>query len=284
MDQPIPRANPRAPAGAQQVFSPQLVDVRPRQRVRLRIAGRARGRRHADELVERYRQRVVEHTVDVVVASLHEAAKVGFREFRHRPRPILERAQVGGTAQPFDLHARPEVRGVGEKLADAQAQALELELAHARRAELFFDLGIPVTAIAGRVQVNSWYRFDTYGTRSYHRALGMARRKTAPRQRHRNDHALDALEEIFLGEGVRRVSVGELARRLRCSRRTLYALAKSKQELFLLVVDRFLSRILRLGDESASARHDPAARIEAYLEPGIQQVARSTNLFFTDIA
>ena len=132
--------------------------------------------------------------------------------------------------------------------------------------------------------MNSWYRFDTYGTRSYHRALGMARRKTTARQRHRNDHALDALEEIFLGEGVRRVSVGELARRLRCSRRTLYALAKSKQELFLLVVDRFLSRIRRLGDESASARHDPAARIEAYLEPGIRQVERSTNLFFADIA
>jgi AcrR family transcriptional regulator len=112
----------------------------------------------------------------------------------------------------------------------------------------------------------------------------MARRKTTPRQPHRDDHALDSLEEIFLGEGVRRVSVGELARRLRCSRRTLYALAKSKQELFLLVVDRFLTRIRRLGDEAASARDDPAARIEAYLEPGIQQVARSTNLFFADIA
>jgi AcrR family transcriptional regulator len=112
----------------------------------------------------------------------------------------------------------------------------------------------------------------------------MARRKTNPRQRIRDDDALDSLEEIFLVEGVRRVSVGDLARRLRCSRRTLYALAKSKQELFLLVVDRFLTRIRRLGDESASASHAPAARIEAYLEPGIRQVARSTNLFFADIA
>jgi len=112
----------------------------------------------------------------------------------------------------------------------------------------------------------------------------MARRKTTPRQRRHDDHALDSLEEIFLGEGVRRVSVGELARRLRCSRRTLYSLAKTKEELYLLVVDRFLTRIRRLGDQSASARHDPAARIEAYLEPGIQQLARSTNLFFADIA
>jgi AcrR family transcriptional regulator len=112
----------------------------------------------------------------------------------------------------------------------------------------------------------------------------MARRKTTPPQRTRDDDALDSLEEIFLVEGVRRVSVGELARRLRCSRRTLYVLAKSKQELFLLVVDRFLTRIRRLGDQSASARPAPAARIEAYLEPGIRQVARSTNLFFADIA
>src|SRR5206468_1875638 len=107
---------------------------------------------------------VVEQAVDVVVARLHEVAKITLREHRHRPRPVLERAQIGGSAQPFGLHARAEVRGVREELADANAQALELELAHARRAEPFFDLGVPVAANAGGMQVNSWYRFDTCGT------------------------------------------------------------------------------------------------------------------------
>src|SRR2546430_1741279 len=40
----------------------------------------------------------------------------------------------------------------------------------------------------------------------------MARRKTTARQRHRNDHALDGLEEIFLGEGGPRVHGSERQR------------------------------------------------------------------------
>jgi len=95
---------------------------------------------------------------------------------------------------------------------------------------------------------------------------------------------LDALEPIVLAEGMRRTSVGELARRLRCSRRTLYELAATKTELFLLVVDRFLARIRRLGDQAARGHDHPGRRIEAFLEPGIREVSRTTNIFFADIA
>jgi AcrR family transcriptional regulator len=95
---------------------------------------------------------------------------------------------------------------------------------------------------------------------------------------------LDAIEEIFLTEGFRRVSVGELAARLRCSRRTLYELAASKEELFLIVLDRFLERIRRQGEAAAAAVRDPAVRIEAYLAPGIREVARTRNTLFSDIA
>ena len=96
--------------------------------------------------------------------------------------------------------------------------------------------------------------------------------------------ALDALEAIFLRDGFRRVSVGELATRLRCSRRTLYELAPTKEDLFVIVVDRFLRRIRDLGDQAAATAPDLPTRIERYLAPGITETARADAVFFADVA
>lgn len=78
--------------------------------------------------------------------------------------------------------------------------------------------------------------------------------------------------------------MAELAARLRCSRRSLYALAPSKPELFLLVLDRFLARIRRLGREQAAAHSDPAEKIEALLEPGISLTRPAGDAFSADVA
>ena len=94
----------------------------------------------------------------------------------------------------------------------------------------------------------------------------------------------EALEDILLREGFRRVSVGELATRLRCSRRTLYELAPTKEDLFVRVVDGFLHGIRRKGDEAARTATDFPARIERYLAPGISETARAANVFFADVA
>jgi AcrR family transcriptional regulator len=100
----------------------------------------------------------------------------------------------------------------------------------------------------------------------------------------REQQILDGLEEIFLREGFRRVTVGELAKRLRCSRRALYELAESKEGLFVLVIDRLLKRIRTLGDDAAgSATHLPE-RIESYLAPGIKGVRLATHFFTEDLA
>ena len=100
----------------------------------------------------------------------------------------------------------------------------------------------------------------------------------------RTERLLEALEEIFLLEGFRRIRVGELAARLHCSRRALYELAASKDDLFLLVLGRLLERIRRHGEAAAEAIKNPAARIEAYLSPGIREIARTRNTLFVDIA
>jgi AcrR family transcriptional regulator len=95
---------------------------------------------------------------------------------------------------------------------------------------------------------------------------------------------LEALEEIFLREGFRRMSVRELAARLHCSRRTLYELAPTKEDLFLLVLDTLLRRIREKGDDAAREAPDVAARIEQYLAPGITETAHASNAFFADVA
>lgn len=100
----------------------------------------------------------------------------------------------------------------------------------------------------------------------------------------RGEHLLDGLEDIILREGFRRVTMGELASRLHCSRHTLYQLAESKEELVLLVLGRVLGRIRRLGLEAAGARSDIRERIVALVEPGVSELRRATSLFFADVA
>ena len=106
-----------------------------------------------------------------------------------------------------------------------------------------------------------------------------------PRSRRgdRREQLLDGLEGIFLKEGFRNVTVEELASRLRCSRQTLYRVAPSKPEIFLSVLDRFLSGIRAEGREAAYSRSDPMQRIEALLEPGITATVPASRRFTEDV-
>ena len=99
----------------------------------------------------------------------------------------------------------------------------------------------------------------------------------------RHDAILAELEDIFLVEGFRDVNVSELASRLRCSKRTLYEIAPSKQELFLLVMDRWLRRIRHLGWQSALKESDPRKRFEVFLKPGIAESKKATKRFVADV-
>ena len=93
----------------------------------------------------------------------------------------------------------------------------------------------------------------------------------------------EGLEEIFQPEGYRRITIGELASRLHCSRRSLYALAPSKQGLFLLVLDRMLGRMMRLSRMAAQQEAVSAAKIAAYIRPQLTETGDATASFFADI-
>lgn len=81
----------------------------------------------------------------------------------------------------------------------------------------------------------------------------------------RQEEILDALEEVFLQNGFVDVSITDLVARARCSRRTLYELAPTKEQLFLLVLDRMWRRLDVYAREAVAREDDAAAKLEAFL-------------------
>ena len=94
----------------------------------------------------------------------------------------------------------------------------------------------------------------------------------------RQQEVLDALEQAFLVRGLE-VTVAELVGEAHCSRRTLYELAPTKEELFLLVIDRMMRRVGKAAREAAAAHTTPEARMEAFLGAGVAGWAPFTPAF-----
>ena len=100
----------------------------------------------------------------------------------------------------------------------------------------------------------------------------------------RQQEVLDALEAAFLEQGFRKPTIGELAARAQCSRRTLYEIAPTKGEMFLVVLDRILWRMDEGAREHLRAHGDPAARIEALLGGGITAFRPAGAEFVADLS
>ncbi|MEB2346171.1 MAG: TetR family transcriptional regulator [Deltaproteobacteria bacterium] len=109
-----------------------------------------------------------------------------------------------------------------------------------------------------------------------------ARGQRTPPRRDR-EALLDALEAHFLGAGLRATTVETLASALRCSRRTLYEIAPSKERIFLLVVRRWLERVRQLGWQGALTHEAPQERIAAFLEPGVSESRKASSAFVADV-
>jgi AcrR family transcriptional regulator len=99
----------------------------------------------------------------------------------------------------------------------------------------------------------------------------------------RTRELLDALEEIILTEGFARLTVGEMAAQLRCSRRTIYELAKSKNDLVLLVLERFFRGVRTSAEQAIVGVDDPARRIYEYLQVGVKAAHRFSSILVKDI-
>lgn len=100
----------------------------------------------------------------------------------------------------------------------------------------------------------------------------------------REEEVLDGLERVFLARGLTDVTVASLAAELRCSRRLLYALAPTKDALFVRVIERFFARVRAEGDRAAARPGGLQRRMRAYLQPGIEGAMRLGDAFQADIA
>jgi AcrR family transcriptional regulator len=103
-------------------------------------------------------------------------------------------------------------------------------------------------------------------------------RRLTDRQR----ELLDQMEQIF-ATGFAELTMAELAGRLNCSLRTLYALAPSRDELVLMVVDRKLWRIGRLARDAIAGELAPLDAVRAYLEAATFAVSGWSGAFARDL-
>lgn len=100
------------------------------------------------------------------------------------------------------------------------------------------------------------------GVRAPKPLLGPAvERRLTPRQR----ELVDALEELVVRGRLADLTMAEIAARTNCSLRTLYGIARRKEELVLAVVDRRLHRIGRRAIEALDASQAPLDALRAYL-------------------
>ncbi|MFY0409511.1 TetR/AcrR family transcriptional regulator [Solicola sp. PLA-1-18] len=94
---------------------------------------------------------------------------------------------------------------------------------------------------------------------------------------------VDGLVEIFLAEGFAHLGVAELARRLSCSKSTLYAVAPSKEQIVLTAVRAFFRGATARVEQSAAVAGTARDRLEAYLQAISTELRPASPAFIADV-
>lgn len=100
----------------------------------------------------------------------------------------------------------------------------------------------------------------------------------------RRAELLDELVTLVLAEGFGAFTLDDLARRLHCSKSTLYGLAASKEQLVVAVVKRFFQRATVAVEERAAVPVDHREQLSAYLLAVAEQLQPASPAFFADVA
>jgi AcrR family transcriptional regulator len=121
-------------------------------------------------------------------------------------------------------------------------------------------------------------------------ALATVERPRPVLDREREDQLTDR-QRAVLGEldalfrdGFAELTMAEIAARAGCSLRTLYALAPSRDELVLMVVDRQLWRIGGTAQRTIRDEMPPLEAIQVYLRAAHEAVTRATDAWSRDLA
>jgi len=84
----------------------------------------------------------------------------------------------------------------------------------------------------------------------------------------RHKEVLDRLEDLLLTDGFARFTITDLAAGVSCSRRTLYEIAASKEQLVLVVLDRYLHRKGRAALAAIDANQTTVEQLRMYITTG----------------
>jgi AcrR family transcriptional regulator len=104
----------------------------------------------------------------------------------------------------------------------------------------------------------------------------VARVPESPRLR----RLLQDLESLMITEGFLQLSTDDIARRLRCSKATLYRLAPSREDLFELVIERSLARMRDRGRQKLAAEETWEARFVGFLIEPLRTWTREVSYNF----
>jgi AcrR family transcriptional regulator len=100
----------------------------------------------------------------------------------------------------------------------------------------------------------------------------------------RRAELFDQLLGLFLAEGFADLTIDALATRLRCSKTTLYALARSRDELVRAVVVHFFRGATERVEARLADARDDRERVLAYLQAVAAELEPASAAFFDDVA
>jgi AcrR family transcriptional regulator len=109
-------------------------------------------------------------------------------------------------------------------------------------------------------------------------------RLAIPRGAARREQLSDDLAALLLREGFAHLTLDDIAARLHCSKRTLYGLADSKEQLVRAAVVHFFKAATRRVEAALAGGGDPAGRLVAYLGAVSRELAPASARFFDDVA
>ena len=94
----------------------------------------------------------------------------------------------------------------------------------------------------------------------------------------------DRLVDLVLTQGFRHLTVDQVAAELNCSKRTLYALAASKEQLAVLVVRDFFRHAAEEVETAIAGTRSPAKKVTRYLEAVAEALRPASRAFRDDVA
>lgn len=100
----------------------------------------------------------------------------------------------------------------------------------------------------------------------------------------RQEQLRDQLLRLFLAEGFVDFTLDDLAGKLGCSKRTLYALADSKEQLATSVTRLFFRRATDQVEASIARLRSPERRVAGYLEAVAEALRPASRQFFNDLS